>query len=174
MMRALLVVALLGSAAYAQDIPAAKGPGSYVAVGGTVSGFNSDYGKRDLGGASLYVDANVYNRVGFEAEARTLRLNSDDGTRIATYLVGPRLSRDFRSLRIYTKIMAGRGTFDFPYNYARGEYFVVAGGFGVDWRVKHSPLILRVVDVEFQRWPQFTFGELQPYGISSGLSLRVF
>jgi len=174
MIRLFAVLALTFCAgAYAQDLPAAKGPGSYLALGGTVSAFNSDYGQRDLGGASLYVDANIYKRIGIEAEARTLRFHSDDGMRQTTYLAGPRLSRDFRSLRVYTKVMAGRGTFEFPYGYARGSYFATAAGMGVDWRVKHSRLLVRIVDFEYQRWPQFTFGDLKPYGFSTGLSLRI-
>jgi hypothetical protein len=174
MMRAVLVVLVLTTAACAQDVPAAKGPGSYVAVGGTLSAVNTDYGQRELFGGTLFVDANVYNRFGLEAEARKLTLHSDDGTKMTTYLAGPRLSRDFHSLRVYTKLMAGRGVFDFPYHYARGEYFVYAGGAGVDWRVKRSRLIVRIVDLEFERWPDFTFGQLRPFGVSSGLSLRVF
>jgi hypothetical protein len=175
MIRLLLVLAMtLCAAAYAQDLPAAKGPGSYLALGGTVSSFQSDYGKTTIAGASGYLDANVYNRFGIEAEARTLRFHSGDGMRQTTYLAGPRLSRDFRSLRVYTKVMAGRGTFEFPYGYARGSYFVTAAGAGVDWRVKRSPLIVRIVDFEYQRWPQFTFGDLKPYGFSTGLSLRIF
>jgi len=180
MMRRLVVAALalcagaLTGAASAQDIPSAKGPGSSLVLGGTVSSFQSDYGKTYLAGASGYVDANVFNRVGIEAEARTLRFNSNDGMRQTTYLAGPRLSKDFGSLRVYTKLMAGRGTFEFPYGYARGSYFVTAAGGGVDWRVKHTPLIVRVVDFEYQRWPQFTYGDLRPYGLSTGLSLRIF
>jgi hypothetical protein len=183
MMRAIpvfgLVALVLASAARAQDIPAAKGPGSYVAVGGTLSAVNTDYGQRELLGGTVFVDANVYNRFGVEAEARKLAFHSDDGTKMTTYLIGPRLSRDFRAfgspqaLRVYTKLMAGRGVFDFPYHYARGQYFVYAGAAGVDWRFK-SRIILRVLDVEFERWPDFTFGQLRPFGVSSGVSFRVF
>jgi hypothetical protein len=175
MIRLLVLLALtICAAAYAQDLPTAKGPGSYLALGGTVSAFNSDYGKTTLAGASGYVDANVYKRVGIEAEARTLRFHSDDGMLQTTYLAGPRLSQDFHSLRVYTKVMAGRGTFEFPYGYARGSYFATAAGAGLDWRLKRSRLIVRIIDFEYQRWPQFTFGDLKPYGFSTGLSLRIF
>jgi len=162
-----------GSALWAQDIPAGKGPGSYVAVGATFSDYNSDYGKRDLAGATVFVDANVYNRFGLEAEGRRLQFHSDDGTKLSTYLGGPRFSRDFRSFRPYTKFLAGRGEFDFPYGYAKGTYFMVAAGAGLDWRIGNR-LFVRVIDFEYQRWSQFTFGNLTPYGISTGLSFRVF
>lgn len=158
---------------FAQDIPAAKGPGSAITLGATLSGFHSDYGQRTLDGGTLYLDANLYRRIGVEAEARTLSLHSDDGLRQSTYLVGPRFSGTRRTLRPYTKLLAGRGTFQFPYGYAHGSYFVVAAGTGLDWHLNRS-VTFRVVDFEYQRWPQFTFGQLRPYGISTGLSLRLF
>jgi hypothetical protein len=33
---------------------------------------------------------------------------------------------------------------------------------------------LRLIDGEYQYWPQFTFGPLSSYGISAGLRIRVF
>jgi hypothetical protein len=35
-------------------------------------------------------------------------------------------------------------------------------------------LKIRLIDVEYQQWPQFTFGTINPYGVSFGLSYRVF
>jgi hypothetical protein len=32
---------------------------------------------------------------------------------------------------------------------------------------------VRVVDVEYQLWRNFPYGNLRPYGISAGLSLRL-
>ncbi len=153
--------------------PPPRVPGSAVTLGATVSAFHSDYGQRTLDGGTLYLDANLYRRIGVEAEARTLSLHSDDGLRQSTYLVGPRFSSSRRTLRPYTKLLAGRGTFQFPYHYAHGSYFVVAAGTGLDWHLNRSATV-RVIDFEYQRWPQFTFGELRPYGISTGLSLRLF
>ncbi len=173
MKRLALIAVAITLPALAQDVPAAKGPGSALTLGATVSAYHSDYGQRTLDGGTLYLDANLYRRIGVEAEARTLSLHSDDGVRQSTYLVGPRFSSARHTLRPYTKLLAGRGTFQFPYNYAHGSYFVVAAGTGLDWHLSRSAT-LRVIDFEYQRWPQFTFGELHPYGISTGLSLRLF
>ena len=160
--------------ASAQASPTAYGPGSFVQVGGTGSLFQADYGQRHLGGEAVFVDAHVYRRVGVEAEARMLNLHEDEGAHETTYLVGPRFSIFPGRFRPYAKILVGRGTFYFPFQYAQGSYFVVAPGGGVDWQVGRSRLTIRVVDVEFQRWPWFSFGPLQPYGVSSGIALRVF
>jgi hypothetical protein len=170
-----LVLALSASHCMGQASYTATGPGTYVNVGATFSGYESDYGKRLLGGESVYVDANLYRRWGVEAEARRFNVHLDpNGVQERTYLVGPKLSFLKHGYRPYAKLLVGRGEFTFPYNYAQGSYFVVAPGGGVDFRIKHSRLSLRMVDFEYQMWPQFTFGALHPYGVSAGFSYQVY
>lgn len=163
-----------GSGLKAQAIYAGKGPGTYITVGATASGYESDYGKTLLGGATIYADANLYRRIGVEAEGRFLRYRSPNDLRETMYLVGPKISSNARSIRPYGKFLVGRGEFNFPFNYATGSYFVMAPGAGLDWRVGHSRWMVRVVDFEYQLWPQFSYGALHPYGASSGISFRVF
>ena len=169
-----LLVGVAPTAAAAQSLPAAYGPGSYIQVGGTGSLFQADYGQRNLGGGAVFIDAHLYRRVGLEAEARTLAINEDAGVHETTYLAGPRISILPGRFRPYSKLLIGRGRFYFPFHYAQGSYFVVAPGAGVDWQVGKSRLTVRIIDVEFQKWPGFSFGPLQPYGVSSGIALRVF
>jgi hypothetical protein len=157
----------------AQNLAAADGPGSYIQVGGSGSIYQIDYGQRDLGGGAVFIDANLYRTIGVEAEARTLRINEDAGAHETTYLVGPRISLKMNRFRPYGKLLIGRGQFYYPFHYAQGSYFVVAPGAGVDWQVAKR-LTVRVIDVEFQNWPWFSFGPLKPYGISSGIAFRVF
>jgi hypothetical protein len=182
-MKRLLVLSILAAAAlvfvskaHAQAIETAIEPGSYTAVGVTGSSFQVDYGQRRAAGGSIYLDANLYRRLGVEAEARALIFNEDEGVHQTTYLAGPRVSTHGRGLRPFSKLLAGRGEFRFPFGYAHGSYFVVAAGGGLDWRPgsSRSRFLIRVLDAEYQFWPQFSFGELHPYGISSGLSVRVW
>ena len=67
----------------------------------------------------------------------------------------------------------GVGFFNFPYNYAKGKYFVIAPGAGVNYNLTDNVKI-RLVDVEYQNWPQFTFGNITPYGVSVGISYHFF
>ena len=170
----LCLLLALTSSLEAQAVFAAIGPGGGVNLGATFSGFDSDYGKRILGGGTLYLDANLYRTLGVEVEARALMLRSDDGVRVVTYMAGPRVSTRARRMRAYGKLLAGRGEFTFPYHYAEGSYFAWAPGAGVDYRVGGSRLTLRLVDLEYQLWPGFSFGPLHPFGASTGLSFRVF
>ena len=170
------LVALLGlcavGRAVAQASPTATGPGTSIRIGGGVSGFEADYGKRTLGGAVAWTDVNPIWRVGVEGEARWLRLHEDEQTSETTYLVGPRVSIFPGKIEPYVKAMVGAGMFSYPFGYGHGTYLAVAAGAGVDlhlgnrWRV-------RAIDVEYQRWPEFTFGALSPYGVSAGISYTI-
>ena len=162
-------VSSFGQASYTAD-----GPGTYIAVGGTFSAYESDYGKRLMGGPTVFVDGNLYRRIGIEAKASWLNYHTDDGTKEQTYLIGPKISLKGRTVRPYAKLLAGRGEFEFPFGYAHGSYFVAAPGAGLDWRVSRSRLSIRVIDFEYQIWPGFSYGPLHPYGASMGLSWRVY
>jgi hypothetical protein len=158
-------------AAGAQALPTASGPGAYVIVGGTYSGFESNYGAQKIGGASVYADTNFIWRYGVEVEARRMNyLNF--GERQSTLLAGPRWSFRPTGLVPYVKVLVGGGRFDFPYGFGYGNYFVLAPGAGVDLRVGKK-LRLRLVDFEYQEWPGFTFGAIHPYGLSAGISYQV-
>ena len=159
--------------AAAQAVNTASGPGSFLAVGLSASGFQQDYGKRYIGGGALFIDANLYRRVGIEAEGRRLAAHTSEDVKESTYLVGPRVSVLRHNLRPYGKFLVGRGTFDFPFHYAVGHYFVMAPGAGLDWHVGDR-LNVRLADFEYQIWPDFTFGSLHPYGISAGISVDIF
>ena len=50
----------------------------------------------------------------------------------------------------------------------------VAPGGGLDYWMKNDRVSVRVVDFEYQIWPQFTFGTLHPYGVSAGISLHIW
>ena len=170
----LVLLAASTGIARAQAIYTADGPGSYTAVGGTYSLYQSGYGQAHASGASAFIDAHLYRRIGLEVKANWLSLPTDNGTRERTYLVGPKLALKGRTIRPYARILAGRGEFDFPFGYAKGSYLVLAPGGGLDWRVHNSRLILRLIDVEYQVWHSFSYGSLHPYGISTGLSIRVW
>lgn len=176
----LLVVLALATALlaprmlHAQAEPAGIGPGSYTSLGFTASSFNSGYGQQKLAGGTLYLDGNLYRRVGFEAEARSLRFHATEDVRQNTLLAGPRFSARGYNFRPYTKLLAGVSFMQFPYGDAHGRYLVLAPGGGIDYRIRHTPIQVRILDVEYQYWPRFNFGPLRTWGISSGLSLRVW
>ena len=158
---------------YAQALPTATAPGAYISVGGTCSFFQSGYGQQVLAGTSAFADINPRRQVGIEAEGRWLQQDRLSKITEATYLIGPRAQIRRGRYSPYVKTLIGLGHFGFPYNYATGRYFVVAPGAGVDLSIGED-LKIRLIDVEYQEWPQFTFGTLSGFGISFGLSYRIF
>lgn len=158
----------------AQALPAGKGPGPYTAVGVMGSIYKTDYGQQTLVGPAVFVDANIHRLVGIEAEARWLRYNGKVGVTQDTYMVGPRYSFKPVGWVPYVKMPVGVAHMRFPYGYATGNYFVMAPGGGVDYWLKGDTIRVRVVDFEYQIWPQFSFGTLKPYGVSAGISFRVW
>ena len=154
----------------AQALPTATGPESTLQVGGGFSGYHIDYGRRWLGGTSAWIDYKPLIHFGIEGEARSLRYNQDLGVHGSTFLAGPRVVLHRGAAEPYFKVLAGTGRLTFPFEYAHGNYFVVAGGGGIDLRLG-SRISVRVIDVSYQRWPRFSFGTITSYGASAGINL---
>jgi hypothetical protein len=168
-----LALAVCAAHVHAQDIATAKGPGSYIAVGGGVSIFESDYGQRALGGGFITADVNPEWRIGFEGEARYLRMHTDEDVTETNYFVGPTYTRRMWGFRPYAKLLVGAEKIHLPFHYAQGTFFTYVPGGGVQF-VAGDRLILRVVDFEYQVSPGFgSYGQLRPYGLSAGFSIRL-
>jgi hypothetical protein len=157
-----------------QAIATVTGGETSLSAGATFSQYQMDYGKRALGGYAIHADWDRTRRWGVEFEARVLRLNQEVGTHETTFLVGPRYILRRKVFSPYAKLLLGDGKFHYPYNYAEGSYFVLAPGAGVEVRMGESRYSIRLVDFEYQSWPNFSFNGLNPYGVSGGLSVRIF
>ena len=172
------IVPLVPYAAKAQDMPAATGPGAYVAVGGGASLYQFEYGDQKLIGIMGYADANVTWRYGLEGEVRSLRYHSNEDVSETTYLGGPRITIFPGRLRPYAKVLVGAGHYNLPFNFAQGTFFTYAPGAGVDYMLTDN-IAVRVVDFEYQVTPGFHTSPGQPtyqlvnYGVSAGISIRL-
>lgn len=170
----LLALWLCGAVAVgAQTVASATVDGPLLSVGGTASAFLLQYGERKMLGASAFVDADTRRHFGLEAEARWLIFNQTANVHDSTYSIGPRYFRQVGRFEPFAKGLVGIGEFNFPYNYAHGSYLVITPGAGTDFRINHR-IRLRLVDFEYQYWPQFTYGPLSSVGISSGIRFRIF
>jgi opacity protein-like surface antigen len=169
---ALLTAAACTRSVRAQAQPTASGPGSYVSAGFGYSAYQVDYGQRVLGGVMVFVDVHPTWRYGVEGEARLLRMNASEDVTESTYLVGPHIFLRQGRLRPYAKLLVGLGKINLPFNYAQGTFFAYAPGAGVDYTLSDR-ISLRLIDAEYQEWPQFTFGNLHPYGVSAGIVIRI-
>jgi hypothetical protein len=134
--------------------------------------FQSVYGQRDLGGGFVFVDLQPQWRFSIETEARYLRVHTSEDVTEKNYLVGPRVLARSGRWQPYAKFLIGDGHIDMPFQYGRGDFLALVPGAGLDLALSNV-VNLRVVDVEYQLWRAFPYGNLRPYGISAGLSLRL-
>lgn len=159
--------------ARAQAVYAGDQGGTRLSAGVLASGSTLEYGQRKMLGVTVFVDADTKRRLGIEAEARWLEFRQTANVHAETYSIGGRYHFDLGRFQPYAKGLVGFGDFNFPYGYAHGRYFVVTGGAGVDYRWRRR-IDLRAADVEFQDWPQFTYGSMRSLSVSTGLRVRIF
>jgi hypothetical protein len=171
---ATLVLSLsVAGLARGQVVPAGDAGKLMISAGGTGSGNYLQYGERKMLGISGFVDIDSRRPFGVELEGRWLEWNQTANVHAETYSLGPRYHRNFGKLNPYGKVMVGFGDFSFPYGLATGRYLMVTGGGGLDYRLS-SRIYLRAADVEYQYWPQFTYGAMTSVGVSSGIRVVVF
>jgi hypothetical protein len=159
--------------AVAQVVEDAKAQHPFLWAGGGASSFYLQYGDQKAFGLTAFVEGDSARNFGIVGEGRWLEYHQFADVHAETYLIGPRYYFHLNRFEPYAKALVGLGDFNFPYNYAHGRYFVVAGGGGVDFRLS-SRWSVRLADIEYQDWPQFTFGPMTSVGISSGIRYRIF
>jgi hypothetical protein len=175
-----LMAACLGSVVHAQVAPSADEGGLKLSAGGTASGYILGYGKVKVLGGTVFFDADTTRHFGVEVEARMLPLHTKSertgpaaDEHATTYLAGLRYSRYYgRRFQPYAKGLAGIGMFNYPYNFAKETDLVAAMGGGVDYHLTRK-IIWRAVDFEYQLWPQFTYGKMSSYGVSTGIRVKI-
>jgi opacity protein-like surface antigen len=170
---ALALCLAMARAASAQVVPSADAGGLAISAGGAASGYTLQYGQRKMLGITGFVDVDTRRRLGIEAETRWLEFHQTANVHAETYSAGARYRFNFGRFQPYAKAMIGFGDFNFPYNYARGSYLVSTAGGGLDYRFSRR-IHIRIADVEYQDWPQFTYGAMTSLGVSVGLRVRVF
>ena len=168
----LLLLGMCGGVVRAQARATALGPGSYVAIGGAVSAFPSDYDGRNIAGGMVFMDVQPTFRYGFEGETRFLRYHTDEGVTQTNYLMGVHVGIRPQRLRPYAKFLVGATRIQAPLGYAQGTFFTFVPGGGVDYMLSDRWTV-RAVDLEYQVVPQFMGSEVRNFGISVGLSFRI-
>ena len=140
-------------------------------------GSNPVYGKSAdyLLGLGTYVDFHFTHWLQVEGEARWLRFHQYAGENQDNYLIGPKVPiKRLGRTQFYGKAMIGIGRMTFPNGYGHGTFTALAFGGGADYRLSRK-VTFRAVDFEFQDWPDFLPDfNIHPYGVSVGMSYRVF
>jgi outer membrane protein with beta-barrel domain len=162
-------------ALHSQVVPAATSSSLALDAGGFGSVSQPDYAGEGIAqtspnrlyGAGAYVDGRISRWVQLEGEGRWLKFNQYLGINESTYLVGPRVPiRTFYRITPYGKVLVGLGSGSF----LSGHSLVLAYGGGFDYHVTRR--FSARADFEYQQWE--VTPTLWPYGVSLGVSYRVF
>jgi hypothetical protein len=168
----LLLCFAMPHAASAQTIPEGDAGGYRLTVGAMATGYKLQYGDIKMLGVAAIADIDTNRRVGFEGEAQWLMFHETADVHTSTYLVGPRYHLTYGRFQPYAKGLVGFGMFTYPYNLGHDNDFVIAPGGGVDFRITHR-IRWRIADIEYQVWPQFHYGAMSSYGLSTGIRVRI-
>jgi hypothetical protein len=165
-------------AASGQVVPSADAGGYSLIVGATATGDILGYGDRKMIGVAAIADLDTRRRIGLEGEAQWLTFHQTANVHTTTYLAGPRYHLSYGRFQPYVKGLIGFGEFYYPGygssgNLGTDKDFVLEPGGGLDFRVTRR-IRIRVADFEYQIWPQFHYGTLSSYGLSTGIRVRVF
>lgn len=166
-----LLVSMLGVsvASHAQAIPMAERTG-HIQVGAGFSFAIPDYSKTYIKGFTIYGDADLWKRLGIEADVHYISILTPTDIGQNTFLVGPRFSviRQGR-LNAYVKALGGVGRFVYqpgwnpnPHTDTFGVYSL---GGGIEYRASRH-LNIRAVDIEAQRWPSYGTPGFPAHGLT--------
>lgn len=184
----LLGVALMAGAslARAQVNPAARRGAFRMDVGAMGSVFQPDYAgggiaqssPNRLFGLGTYVDLRFRRWIQIEAEGRWERFNQYIDIHQDNYLIGPRvpIHTFFGHVTPYGKVLFGFTNMNFEFGETSCRCQTIAYGGGADVSLDNH-WTLRAVDFEYQQlpsWYQLQTSQLHPYGVSAGISYRLF
>jgi hypothetical protein len=172
----LAVCFMVPRTAFGQVAPSADAGGYSLIVGATATGDILGYGDRKMLGVAAIADLDTRRRIGLEGEAQWLTFHQTANVHTTTYLAGPRYHLSYGRFQPYVKGLIGFGRFyypGYPVNLGTDNDFVLAPGGGLDFRVTRR-IRIRVADFEYQIWPQFHYGTLNSYGLSTGIRVRIF
>jgi len=174
--------------AHSQVAPSATERVFSVRVGGLASAFQPDYagegdaqtGPQRLYGVGAYVDARFTRWIQPELEMRWGRfneytcvndvVNNCPGIDENTYSLGDRVPiKTFHKFTPYGKVLAGLGNA----SWLSANVFVLTYGGGVDYRLSRK-FTIRCADFEYQQWKINSALTIWPYGLSAGMSYRIF
>jgi hypothetical protein len=133
---------------------------------------NPDYAQKYIKALTFYGDFDFAHNIGIEAEIHYSVLTPTDLSE-NSYLVGPRYTVHRKRVAVYAKALFGLGRFgtqegSFPV-IGSTSYLNYAFGGGLEYMV--TPKInIRPIDVEIQKWPDFTPHTLSPVVYTFGVA----
>jgi hypothetical protein len=156
-------------AAHAQANPTATRL-SHLQLGAGYSYARTDYGHRGDKGFTIYGDYDIGVHYGLEGNYHDTSISTPEHISERSFTVGPRFILRGHHFKLYGKGFLGLGHLDARSGTRYNETdFLFGGGGGVEY-LAGDHLVIRPVDVEYQRW-SFRNG-LTPLVLTVGAAYR--
>jgi opacity protein-like surface antigen len=163
---------MLPSLLHAQATAAAIRRGA-IQVGVAGSSYTLDYGEGREEGITVYGDVDISRHLGAEVAYTNASIITPHDIGENNIMAGPRLHFEKGRFSPYVKAVMGRATINFQQGYnatsSSQSYFAYGLGGGVDFHLKRH-INIRLIDYEYQRWPNFAPHGLTPTGLSAGVA----
>ncbi len=175
----LSLVTMLPSRLHAQATPAAtRGGMAQVGAGYTYSN-EDEYPGKHLQGMSIYGTFDLNNHLGIEGDVHMASVfKSYFNYKETSYDAGLRWTEHYRKFSPYAKGLVGFGhstavnSRQIVGGSTPGSYFLFGLGGGLDYSLSDK-INVRVVDFEYQRWPNFPPHGLTPPLFTFGVAYRL-
>jgi hypothetical protein len=126
-----------------------------------------DYVNTNIQGVSFWGDYDFLKHVGVEASVHIGSIITPSDIDENSYMVGPRFMIRRHKFTGYAKFIFGRATItNTDYNLS-SSYNAYAYGGGLEYRATRK-INVRVLDFEYQQWPNFEPNTLSPIAITVG------
>lgn len=156
----------------AQALPAAA-RSARVQIGVGASFAKPDFTDATIKGISLYGSIDVGKHIGIDGEVHDMKLFTPRDVGESSYLLGLRYGIPEKRFYPYAKVLAGLGSFSFQKGYfprnSASTHKIYALGAGLDYSASRR-INIRVIDLEFQRWPGYGPHGLTPLVATFGLA----
>ncbi|HEX5284534.1 MAG TPA: outer membrane beta-barrel protein [Bryocella sp.] len=175
----LSLVSMLPSTLHAQATAAAtRGGMAQVGAGYTYSN-EDEYPGKHLQGASIYGTFDLNNHLGVEGDVHMASVfKSYFNYKETSYDAGLRWAEHYRKFSPYGKALVGFGHSSavtpqqIVGGSTPGSYFLFGLGGGLDYSLSDK-INVRVIDFEYQRWPNFPPHGLTPPLFTFGVAYRI-
>jgi hypothetical protein len=142
---------------------------SRIEVGAGYMFLKPDYVETNIQGVAIWGDYDFFKFVGVEASVDLGTIITPSDINETSYQVGPRFLYHHRKFTGYGKILFGRATITNTENNLSSSYNMYSFGGGLEYKLRRR-INIRVVDFDYQQWPNFEPHTLSPVAITFGAS----
>lgn len=162
------------SVMYGQALPTAVSQATLQAGGG-VSLAKPDYTDKSIKGFTVFGNLDFHMGLGLDLEYHDVNILTPNDLGETSLMGGLRYGHHFHKLYPYGKLVAGIATIHFQQGYfaanSSSTYGAYGFGGGLEYRMTDH-LILRAIDVEYQKWHNFPPSGLSPVVATVGVAYR--